>query len=51
MYEKEKSKLIKNALKLVDKLAEMGVDDNRDEIDELIEKSRKLKRNSLWKLN
>jgi len=51
MYEKEKSKLIKDALILVDKLADMDVNEDIEEIEDLIEKAVKLKRNTLWKLN
>jgi archaellum biogenesis ATPase FlaH len=48
MDELEKNKLIKDALNLVDKLASMDIDDDSEEIDELIEKARKLKKNRLW---
>ena len=49
MYEKEKAELIKNALLLVDKLADMDVAEI-DEIEELIDKAKKLKKNTFWKL-
>jgi len=55
--EKEKAELIKSALIIVDKLAKMDSDDifanddDMDELEELIEKAKKLKKNRLWKLN
>jgi len=55
--EKEKAEIIKSALKIVDKLGKMDVDDishnddDMDELEELIEKAKKLTKNRLWKLN
>ena len=49
MYERQKAELIKNALLLVDKLADMDVAEI-DEIEELIDKAKKLKKNTFWKL-
>ena len=56
MEELEKAKLIKDALKIVDELGKMDIDDihhnddDREELEELIEKAKKLKKNKLWKL-
>jgi len=50
MYEKEKAELIKRALTLVDKLANLDVDEDIDEIEELIDEARKLKKNTLFRL-
>lgn len=50
MYEKEKAELIKKALTLVDNLANLDVDEDIDEIEELINKAKKLKKSSLWRL-
>jgi hypothetical protein len=53
----EKAELIKSALKIVDKLSNMDADDifaeddEREKLEELIEKAQKLKKNILWKLN
>jgi len=46
----EKAELIKSALKIVDDLGKMDVDD-MDELEKLIEKAHKLKKSRLWKLN
>ena len=50
MYELEKARLIKEGLLLVDKLADLDIDVDKDDIEELIENANKLKRNSLWRL-
>lgn len=50
MYEKEKAELIKKALLIVDELGDMDIDNDSDKIEELIERSIKLKKSSLWKL-
>lgn len=50
MYEKEKAELIKKALLLVDKLAKLDVDDDIDEIEELIDEAKKMKKNTLFRL-
>jgi hypothetical protein len=56
MEELEKAKLIKDALKIVDKLSKMDADDifanddDREELEDLIEKAQKLTKNKLWKL-
>ena len=49
---KQKGELIKKALKIVDELAELDVDDKNeiDDIADLIEKAEKLKKDRLWKL-
>jgi hypothetical protein len=53
----EKAELIKSALKIVEKLSGMDADDifaeddEREKLEELIEKAKKLKKNRLWKLN
>ena len=46
----QKANLIKEALNIVDKLATLDVDDDRDEIEDLIDKAEKLKRNRLFVL-
>jgi hypothetical protein len=46
----QKANLIKDALKIVDELATLDIHDDRDEVDELIDKAIKLKRHRLWKL-
>lgn len=45
-----KAELIKKALKIVDDLADMEVDDRYD-IENLIDSAYKLKKDRLWKLN
>jgi hypothetical protein len=47
--DRKKADLIKKALKIVDELAELDIDDT-DELGELIEKAEKLKRDTYWKL-
>ena len=52
----EKAELIKSALKIVDELGKMDIndiqndEDSADELDELIEKAKKLRKNKFWKL-
>jgi len=46
---RNKAELIKKALTIVNKLAELDID-NIDEIVDLIERSEKLKKDRLWKL-
>jgi len=50
---KEIGDIIKEALKIVDKLGDLDIEDNEDieDIEELIDKAKKLKKNRLWKLN
>ena len=54
--ELEKAKLIKDALKIVNELAKIDIDElirhseGMEELDDLITKSKKLKKNKLWKL-
>jgi hypothetical protein len=54
--EREKAQLIKDALKIVDNLSKMDADDifanddDREELEELIDKANKLTKNRLWKL-
>lgn len=48
--ESRKADLIKSALKIVDELADLELDEV-DDIDELIDRANKLKRDRLWKLN
>jgi conjugal transfer/entry exclusion protein len=54
--EKETAEILKNALKIVDKLSKMDVDDishnddDMDELEELIDKAKKLSKHRLWKL-
>lgn len=45
----KKGDLIKRALKIVDTLADLDIEDKSELID-LIEDAEKLKKNSLWKL-
>jgi CO dehydrogenase/acetyl-CoA synthase beta subunit len=45
-----KAQLIKNALKVVDELADLEITDIAD-IEDLIEKAEKIKKNRHWKLN
>lgn len=51
---KEKAKIIKDALRIVDNLAKYDIDDissyEKDELEELIEKAKKLKKSRHWKL-
>lgn len=49
----QKADLLKKALVIVNKLADLETEDADDmvEIDDLIEEANKLKRNILWKLN
>lgn len=56
--EKNKARLIKDALKIVDELAKYDIDnissydkEELEELEELIEKAKKLKKDRLWKLN
>jgi hypothetical protein len=54
--ERETAKILKESLMIVDKLAKMDADDvfanddDREELEELIEKAKKLTKNRLWKL-
>jgi hypothetical protein len=54
--EKETAELLKESLRIVDKLAKMDIDDihhnddDREELEELIEKAQKLTKHRLWKL-
>jgi hypothetical protein len=54
--EKETAELLKDSLRIVDKLAKMDIDDihhnddDREELEELIEKAQKLTKHRLWKL-
>ena len=54
--ERETAKILKEALTIVDKLAKMDADDifanddERDELENLIEKAKKLTKNRLFKL-
>lgn len=47
--DRKKADLIKKALKIVDELAELDIDDT-DELGELIERAEKLTRDIYWKL-
>jgi len=53
--EANKARLIKAALKIVDLLGKFDIDDmsgeDKDELEELVEKAKKLKKDRLWKLN
>lgn len=47
----EKANLLKDSLRIVDKLGDLDVDDyDIDDLDDLIKKSKRLKRNKFWKL-
>ena len=52
----EKGRLIKDALKIVDELADIEIDEIKDAdaeydtLDTLVDKAKKLKRNRWWKL-
>lgn len=46
----QKANLIKEALNIVDKLATLDVHEDRDEVEDLIDKAEKLKKHRLWKL-
>ena len=52
----ETTKILKESVKIVDALAKMDADDifanddDREELEELIEKANKLTKNRLWKL-
>ena len=52
----EKGRLIKDALKIVDELADIEIDEIKDadaeydNLDTLVDKAKKLKRNRWWKL-
>jgi len=52
--ERDKANLIKDAIKIVDELAKYDIDDmssyDKDELEELIEKAKKLKKNRHWRL-
>ena len=54
--EKETAELLKNSLKIVDKLAKMDADDifanddERDDLEDLIEEAKGLTKSRLWKL-
>lgn len=54
--EKETAELLKDSLRIVDKLAKMDADDifanddDREELEDLIEKAKKLTKHRLWKL-
>jgi hypothetical protein len=53
---RETAELLKDSLKIVDKLAKMDIDDihhnddDREELEDLIEKAKKLTKHRLWKL-
>jgi len=52
----EKAKLLKESLKIVDKLSKMDADDifanddEREDLEDLIEEAKKLTKHRLWKL-
>jgi hypothetical protein len=53
---RQTAELLKDSLKIVDKLAKMDADDifanddDREELEDLIEKAKKLTKHRLWKL-
>ena len=53
---RQTAEILKDSLKIVDKLAKMDADDifanddDREELDELIDKAKKLSKHRLWKL-
>jgi hypothetical protein len=54
--DKETAKILKDALKIVDELAKIDIEEllrhseGDEELDDLIKRAKKLKRNRLWKL-
>jgi hypothetical protein len=54
--EKETARILKESLTIVDELAKMDADDifanddDREELEELIEKAKKLTKHRLWRL-
>jgi hypothetical protein len=54
--DKQTAEILKDSLRIVDKLAKMDADDifanddDREELEELIEKAKKLTKHRLWKL-
>ena len=54
--DRQTAEILKDSLKIVDKLAKMDADDifanddDREELEELIEKANKLTKHRLWKL-
>ncbi len=50
--DRNKAELIKKALKLVDELADLEIDlfEGGGDLDDLIERAEKLKKDRLWKL-
>ena len=53
--ETNKARLIKEALKIVDALSKYDIDDmssyDKENLEELIDKAKKLTKDRLWKLN
>ena len=49
--DRKKVDLIKKALTIVDELGELDIENNYDDINELIDDARKLKRDTYWKLS
>jgi hypothetical protein len=53
---RQTAEILKDSLKIVDELAKMDADDifanddDREELEDLIEKAKKLTKNRLWKL-
>lgn len=48
---KEKGRILKESLLIVDKLGGYDIDDfDVDDLEDLIDRARKLKRNRLWRL-
>ena len=52
--ESDKANLIKDALKIVDELSKYDIDDicndDKDSLDELVDKAKKITKNRNWKL-
>ena len=54
--DRQTAEILKDSLKIVDKLAKMDADDifanddDREELEELIEKAKKITKHRLWKL-
>lgn len=46
----EKAKLLKSSLKIIDELGNLDISGDLDEINDLIDKAKKLKKNRYWKL-
>jgi hypothetical protein len=46
----QKGKLIKEALLLIDKLSKINIENDKDDLEDIIEKAVKITKNKHWKL-